>query len=258
MSSIRVFVPARQLRVTAWAGLVLFPIATALGIWLPYAGHETEPHRMAIMAGTVCGVMSLLSVYLAIAAQRMRVFWTSESVRAIGVFRDRTYVFQEITRARWRRIPRGGSIVLHGPPGRSVIEFASFDGAKELIELFRSAIPQAAQKDYEKSAQHWPARPKPPVIIGERKLLQLAIASLGLAVILWAFWDYWSLKGSMFLQFYLLGLFYCTSIAAVAALDCVRRPHWPTVLATAIGFTASALALHPLAPSIRAVLTRHS
>jgi hypothetical protein len=151
-SGVRVFVPPRYYLLLAVVSLVFFLAAAVGSIWLALAnpdGSFARPVLAAIVFGCGWGGLTLLSLVLLAAYFRMSVFTAEGVVRVNGVFRRRTVVLAEVTRARWRRWPVGGSLVLRGPAGRVALDFASYDGGQELVRVFRDNLPAEVQEGFE-------------------------------------------------------------------------------------------------------------
>jgi hypothetical protein len=134
-------------------GLIFFTLATVGGVALPLVnpdGSFTRPVEFAIVAGLVFGGFTLLSIYMLVAYRRERLYVSSAGIRAVGVFRSRAALFAEVARAVWRSWPRGGSIVLHTAEGRLAIDFANYEGGKELAPFLRATLPTDVQSNYER------------------------------------------------------------------------------------------------------------
>jgi len=146
---VRVFSPTRKLLYIALGCLIFFSAMTVSGIYLPLAnpdGSFRDPVAWAIIDGCFWGTMTIGAVFLLLAYRRMRVFTSTGLVQVIGVFRIRTIVLSEVTRAVWGRWPAGGTISLRGPAGRVAIEFAMYNDGKVLAQFFREGLPSAVQE----------------------------------------------------------------------------------------------------------------
>ena len=150
---VRVFQPTRSYRFIGVIGLAFFGAMMVLGIWAPLAnpdGSFAKPVPTSIIFGCFWGALTALAAFLLITYSRTRIFTSDHLVRVQGVFRNRTIVFSEVRRAKWRGRPQGGSLVLYGPVGRVVIEFAKFANGHELVAFFRNALPMELQERFEK------------------------------------------------------------------------------------------------------------
>jgi hypothetical protein len=133
--------------------LALFPLIGVGGIALALVnpdGSFARPVLFAIFDGLLFGGWTLLSTYMLVACRWERLYVSSDAVRIVGVFRSKTALFLDITRAVWRSWPRGGSIVLHTEEGSVAIGFASYEGGKELAVFLRGTLPANVQGNFER------------------------------------------------------------------------------------------------------------
>jgi hypothetical protein len=150
-AEVRVFVPSRFHLYLAVGTLVLFLAAAVGSVWLALANPDGSfAHPMAAAVFFTCGWggMALLSLYLLVAYFRMSVLAAEGAVRINGVFRRRTVVLPEVTRAVWRGWPAGGCLVLYGRAGRVTLRFGSYHGAQELVGIFRDNLPPEVQEGF--------------------------------------------------------------------------------------------------------------
>jgi hypothetical protein len=174
--------------------LVFFPLATAGGIVVPLVnpdGSFARPILFAIISGLFFGGWTLLSVYMLVACRRERVYASGEAVRSVGVFRSKTVLFAEVSRAVWRCRPRGGSVVLHTAEGRLAIGFANYEGGKELAAFIRAALPTELQTNYDRyESTNVPAsRVFQDRQRRDRRTAAVLQPVLGVALLALAFWD---------------------------------------------------------------------
>jgi hypothetical protein len=153
LSQVRVFVPPRRDLYLAVGCLLFFLAATLSSIWVALAnadGSFAHPVTAAIVFGCFWGSWSLLSLFAVVAYFRMSAFAAEGVVRVNGVLRRRTVVLAEVTRARWRGWPLGGSLVLYCRAGRVALGFGNYGGGQELARLFRDTLPADVQQGYER------------------------------------------------------------------------------------------------------------
>jgi hypothetical protein len=234
-SSPRVFTVSKELFVTGLLGVLVFVPMTAAGVWLPLVNRDDSfGGRVipAMMAGGVFGGMALLSAYALFAYRRMRLITSPTHVRVIGVFRDRTVLFSEVAYGRWRCVGGGGRLVLRAPPGRVVVDFALYDGGRELYSFFQTSVPKSVQKNFKRFEATY-IRARQPIVIGGTATLWLSVASLLLAVAWWAMWNVRWVRMSSFFP-----IMVCPTIAVMATIDCVRRPSRIVALASLTAWAA--------------------
>src|SRR5262249_33928900 len=150
---VRLYKLPKSYLIISLLGVVLFAAATIGGIALPLAnpdGSFARPVLAAIISGLFFCCLMLLCIYLLVACLYERLYVSSAAVRIAGVFRTKTVIFAEVTRAVWRFWPRGGSIVLHTDEGRLVIGFANYEGRRELAAFIRATLPADVQTDYDR------------------------------------------------------------------------------------------------------------
>jgi hypothetical protein len=248
--AVQVFTPPRKHWAMAVASSLFFSVMTAVGICLPYAnpdGSVKNPAVAAGISGFVFGAFALLSLFALLECRRSRLLVSSAEIRVVGAFRDRTVALAEITRAKWRRIPKGGSVVLYAPVGRVVIEFASYDRRRELRALLHESIPLPVQEDYERFRTAFPSTPRSPVVVSETAAVQLAIASLVITILCAFLWEFRWMRAIMFP----LAIMISPAIAIATGLDCVRRPTRRTILAATLAFAAVGCLVVTLVPALR-------
>jgi hypothetical protein len=174
--------------------LVFFPLATAGCIVVPLVnpdGSFARPILFAIISGLFFGGWTLLSVYMLVACCRERLYASGEAVRSVGVFRSKTILFAEVSRAVWRCWPRGGSVVLHTAEGRLAIGFANYEGGKELAAFIRAALQTELQTNYEcyESTNVPASRVFQDRQRRDRRAAAVMQPVLGVALLALAFWD---------------------------------------------------------------------
>ncbi|MFO0941471.1 MAG: hypothetical protein U0930_11965 [Pirellulales bacterium] len=105
---------------------------------------------MAVSFGIFWGGWFLLSLYIIAASCREKLTVTSESITQEGVFRTRTTAVSNVTSAKWRAWPAGGSIVIRYPRSRIKIDFANFLASEraELILRLRELISEDCQNNW--------------------------------------------------------------------------------------------------------------
>jgi hypothetical protein len=133
--------------------LVFFPLVTIGGVAVTLAnpdGSFARPVPFAIVWGIFFGGWSILSLYMLLACLRERLYRSSEAICSVGLFRSRTVLFADVTRAVWRCWPGGGSIVLHTEEVRLAVGFANYAGGKELADFLRKSLPDGVQVNYER------------------------------------------------------------------------------------------------------------
>ena len=173
----RVFLPARHALFITVVCILGFFCLTVASLWLGFDNPDEtlrDPITFAVALGCFWSGMTILSVFQLVAYRRMRVFTSSTVVRTIGVFRDRTVVLAEVTRAMWHRWPIGGLLVLHAPRSCVVFKFINYANGEELARFFRESLPQRVQHNFQHRAS-----------VGTIVLL----AVLGAGTIALAIWD---------------------------------------------------------------------
>lgn len=239
-ADVRLYVSRRVVFVVGLMGVVVFPAAGTLCVWAALAnsdGSFREPARSAVISGVGFLGATLMSIHELVSSRRMRLFVSPGAVRMIGAFTDRSVVFAEATRVQWRWRPAGGSLVLHAPSGRLVINFGAWDRGVDLVGFFRRSLPESVQEGH----QQFEARVmavRRPVIVPERTSVYLSAGSLLAAVLAWIMRDVSWVRPGM-----LIPLLFCPTIASVAILDCVRRPTGGRALTAAMAVAGLACLL---------------
>ena len=246
----RRFTPGRMFRAKMWGIAAASAGLTAALIWLPLAnpdGSFRAPVTAALIGGGLFGAFTLLGVYLTLFAERAHVLTSPERIEVRGAVRERSIVLAAVTRARWRRNPHGGSIVLYTPGERTVIEFGVYEDWRDLSAFLRSAVPVAVQEGYEVFEASVLTVREPPVV-GEAMTLRLAVASLGVALAYWAAWDVRWVRMTACLP-----LVFVPAIAGVAALDALRRRTPVALLAMITALAGVGCLFGALWPLVRAL-----
>lgn len=232
----RVFSVARKFRTIAIVCFLFWLPATVLGVWVALAnadGSFRNPRTAAIFFGCFGGVNLLGSLYLWRAYRIGRLTLSATHLQLKTVFRTRTLLISDISRAKWRVYPGVGHVVLHTPARRMVIEMGDYAHADELRVICRSLIPEAMQENY---AQFEAARTavRRPVVVGASTTFWLAVVSLLIATACWAGSGYRTVRAlvAMFSQFFL-------ALALLATYDSIRRPTTVSILAAIIAWLAT-------------------
>lgn len=90
-------------------------------------GSFPNPTPMAVFFGVFWGAWFLLSLYSIAASYREKLTVTSDTVTQACVFLTRTIRVSDVTTAKWRARPVGGSIVIRSSRSRNKIDFNNFD-----------------------------------------------------------------------------------------------------------------------------------
>jgi hypothetical protein len=135
-------------------GASFFSLAGVTSVWMALAnfdGSFARPVAAAVVFGTFWGALTLLGLYLVRAALVERLVVWEDRVRVVGSFRTREVKFNEVERAKWRRIGNpGGSLVLYAGTVRLVVYFANYgDHGPRLRDFFRAAIPVERQERWD-------------------------------------------------------------------------------------------------------------
>lgn len=144
---------------------LVFSAAGVASVWAALAnadGSFRHPVTAAVVFGVFWGLLTLLGLYLARAALVERLVVWDDRVRVVGSFRAREVRFDEVERAKWRRIGNpGGSLVLYAGGVRLVVYFANYgDHGPRLREFFRAAIPEERQERWEAYAETFVPTPE--------------------------------------------------------------------------------------------------
>lgn len=120
-----------------------------------------QPLLAAAVFGGFWGGMASLSLFLVVEYRRTRLLVSTDHVGLVGVFRSKAMTYDEIVKARWRKFPAGGSLVLRDGRQRIVVSFHDYPKGDRprLVEHFRRQIPLAAQENWE--AYQDSSSPKP-------------------------------------------------------------------------------------------------
>jgi hypothetical protein len=142
------FRPKRLYRNLGLGGVVGFSGWGAVGISVALT-QPGVPSRVVLLAiiGGISLAMTALSAYLLAAYCRERVTIDGARITKQGVFRRVAFDLRDVTEARWRLWPEGGSVVLKAAATRVSIEFGSFEReqASSMIDHLRSAVDPGVQ-----------------------------------------------------------------------------------------------------------------
>jgi hypothetical protein len=124
-------------------GVIGYPAWAVIGIWIAL----TEPgvsHRgilLAIMGGIPLA-FAALSAWILAAYCRERLTIQGNRITIQGIFRRVEFDLRDVTEARWRLWPEGGSVVLKTAATRVSIDFGTFEREeiRWMIDHLRSVI----------------------------------------------------------------------------------------------------------------------
>jgi hypothetical protein len=192
--SVRVYQPLRKY---LWIGAFLLAFFLLMGITSVVValtsadGSFARPEAAAIIFGCFWSAWVLLSIYVLAFYLRARLRISATAITTVGVFRTATVLLDEITSARWRAWPAGGSLVLRGPTGRVVIEFAAYSDGPNLVPFFREALRPEVQHGLERfeatsvpTSEGFQRRKE-----RDRRMSYYTLPLLGGALIAYAIWD---------------------------------------------------------------------
>lgn len=139
----------RLLRIGVFGTAFVLAIGTAsvaAALWNT-DGSFARPVSAALFFGVFWSMFLLLGVYITTSAVRSRLYIDADGVRQVGCFRAGTLRWEDVQLARWRMIPRGGSLCLHDGHGRLTVEFGSYveHDRYEIIALFRDLLREHVQ-----------------------------------------------------------------------------------------------------------------
>lgn len=142
-----------------WTGLVCTPLFATIGVASVVAvvmnadGSFPKPIVIPVLFfGLFWGSWTLLGAWLMVAYWRTRLLVSSDGVGLVGVTRTKMILLDKVTEARWRRWPKGGSLVLRDSQTRLVITFEDYPRVyrAELLAAFRDSIPKDVQRDWDR------------------------------------------------------------------------------------------------------------
>jgi hypothetical protein len=145
-----IFTPPKKDLLVLAACLMLFLAGTIWFFWLAFADPSIRSPIGVAMFGCFFGALTIRTVVGLLAYPRSRVLTSDFEVQVVGLFRTRTVVLANVTRAVWRHWPTGGSLVLRGPAGRVVIQFVDYAGGRELARFFRRTLRPEIQQGFER------------------------------------------------------------------------------------------------------------
>jgi hypothetical protein len=165
---------------------LLFGLAGALSVAVALSNLDGS-FRHPIAAAAIFGVLWLcptaLGGWLIAAYFRYRLSVSADTIRVTGCFQTRQVRLAVVTRAVWKSLIRGGSLVLYERDSRVTIRFDNhrFQERAELIRLLRTALAEETQEGWER----FQARCTPPQV--DYQVLQTEIHRLlRFALIAWA------------------------------------------------------------------------
>lgn len=138
------------LGVICTASFVAFGVASVIAAWWNIDGSFRFPKQTAIGFGIGWSGFAAVGGWIILAYYRERLFTSDQGIRQRGCIRDRTMIFDEVASARWRRHPKGGSLVLRDPDHKVVVFFDNFSPTEriELIQYFRAALDETCQANW--------------------------------------------------------------------------------------------------------------
>ena len=144
-----------------WTGVICTSFFVLMGgasvaaaLW-NFDGSFARPVLAAILFGAVWGGMSLIGVWIIADYLRSRLLVSEAGVAKLGVVRSRAVEIERLEEARWRPLPRGGSLLLREGRVRLTIRFADYSAgdARELIDRLREQIPRERQSGWEEFSE---------------------------------------------------------------------------------------------------------
>ena len=114
-------------------------------------GSFAHPAKAAAGFGLFWFLWLLLGIYVTATAIRYRLYVDADRVEEIGCFRRRAIQLDEVSVARWRLIPKGGSLSLRGFSGKLTVAFDGFgtQDRRELIEFFHRHLAEHVQEGWQ-------------------------------------------------------------------------------------------------------------
>ena len=113
------------------------------------AWFTQPPNNPVKMPFVIAGffLFTLLGVYLLLLHAKYRLSIGDSTIRQTGVFRDNQVNLSAVDELKWRRFPRGGSVVLTGRENSLKIELGNFEQADRfnIIEYLRRSIAEPQQ-----------------------------------------------------------------------------------------------------------------
>jgi hypothetical protein len=136
-------------------GALLFGLAGIFSTVVALAnadGSFRHPVAAAVVFGVGWSCLTLLGCWLILAYCRHRLSVGPEMVRVTGCFRTREVRPAAVTRAVWKSLFKGGSLVLYECDSRATIHFGNytFQERAELIRLFRTALAEHIQEGWKR------------------------------------------------------------------------------------------------------------
>jgi len=165
---------------------LLFGLAAILSTAVALSNMDSSfrhPVAAAVIFGGFWSGLTLLSCWLILAYCRHRLSASPKMVRVTGCFGTRAVQLVAVTRAVWKSLFKGGSLVLYERDSRVPIHFGNytFQERAALIRLFRTALAEHLQEGW----QRFQSSCMPPQV--EYKELRSKIRGhLRFALIAWA------------------------------------------------------------------------
>jgi hypothetical protein len=127
-----------------WTGMMMLFLCGTL-----WEGRGALGPFLLVCGGLGCFIA--LSVFLLLAYYRESLSFKDGRIVQTGVVRRRKMELSEVTDARWRIAPVGGSVVLRSRSQKIKAYFDNFelDRRQLLIRLLRTSLPQSVQRDWE-------------------------------------------------------------------------------------------------------------
>jgi phage shock protein PspC (stress-responsive transcriptional regulator) len=89
-------------------------VASTLAAYFNVDGSFARPKLAALIFGVFWLAFTCLAIWMLLAYYRSRLFVGANSLRQIGVLRDRQVRFSQVEQLKWRRFPQGGSVRMGG------------------------------------------------------------------------------------------------------------------------------------------------
>jgi hypothetical protein len=141
-----------------YLGICCVVLFVSVGIIYPiviFWDKDSFPFQHRTLLAFLCAAFwsgwAVLGVWIILAYFRSRLFISESHVESIGVLNRKYIVLDELTQVVWRSRPIGGSVVLHAPNCKIVIEFENFtkEQRAEMVDFLHNKISHEIQDGWD-------------------------------------------------------------------------------------------------------------
>lgn len=188
----------RNVGIASTIGFALMGLTSVFASYFNVDKSFARPLLAAAIFGVFWSCFVLLGCWLILFSRRYRLYVDGDSIRQVGVIRDRSLSLSTVNEIKWRRYPAGGSVRIATLTDVMKIDFGNFesDVRKHVISLVRDRTDDARQIGWSEFQRQFEDSPERKV--RARRAIGMLIGIFSLHAI--AFLVLWGLRfGNKFL-----------------------------------------------------------